>query len=297
MPKAKNKKTYKKMKFEKTKIENAILGQTLKKRTWSRYKIGDQVFTCHRCYKEVLDEFRNECEKELKGLYRNHEIRLTKEQEAWKKHLMKTKYSLLLTIKLPHTNQDGYRRTRNRTKALELYKKLIQELECSFCGTSNWRRNPLHFVGVLEHGKAGFWHVHLAIPCSDNELYVLDQLCKSIAEITNKHAFYKTVMDLTVVYDQEGVCLYMLKELRGNDLEGSEIFELRHLFAGIKKDRYIVRMSLKALRLLVKFGLWIKQALSFNVHKPTRYVKGNLSQKRLNRSGSKINPSSNFDPA
>lgn len=285
------------MKFDKLQIENAMLSQTIKKRTWSRYKIGDRVFTCHRCYQEVLDEFPDECDEEWKGLYRTHKIKLTKHQEAWKKHLMKKEYSLLLTIKLPHTNQDGYRRTRNRTEALGLYKKLIQELECSFCGTSNWRRNPLHFVGVLEHGKAGFWHMHLAIPCSDNELYMIDQLCKSITEITSKHGFYKTVIDLTVVYDQEGLCMYMVKELAKNDLEGSEIFELRHLFTGIKKDRYIVRVSLNALKLLVKFGLWIKRALNFNVHKQTGAVKKNLSQKRLNRSGRKINPTANFDPA
>ena len=126
---------------------------------------------------------------------------------------------------------------------------------------------------------------------------MIDQLCKSIAEITNKHGFYKTVIDLTAVHDLEGLCMYMVKELKENDLEGSEIFDLRHLFTGIKKDRYIVRMSLKALKLLVKFGLWIKQALSFNVHKSTRYVKENLSQKRLDRCSSKINPSTNFDPA
>lgn len=284
------------MRFENLKLENVIFSNTLKTRSWYRFKTGDQIHTCRRYYDEVLDEFRSECNEELKGLYRNHEIKLTKEQEAWKKHLMKTEYSFFLTIKLPHTNQDGYKRTRIRTDALELYRKLIQELEEYFSG-NNWKRNPLQFTGVLEKGKAGFWHIHLAIPSSENDLYIADRLCESITKLTNKHNFYKTVIDLRAVHDQEGLCMYMVKELRNDNLEGSEVFYLRGLFKGIKKDRYIVRMSLKALKLLVRLVLWIKQALNFNVHKPTRYEKANLFQKRSNRSGGKINPTTNFDPS
>ena len=270
------------------------MSNTLKKRSWYRYKIDNQIFACHRCYQEVLDEFRNECEKELQGLYRNHKINLTKEQEAWKKQLMQTKYSFFLTIKLPHTNQDGYRRTRHRAEALGLYRKLIQELEECF-GGNNWKRNPLQFTGVLEKGKAGFWHIHLAIPSSENDLYIADKLCECITKLINKHNFYKTVIDLRAVYDQEGCCLYMIKELRKYQDEGSEIFYLRNLFKGIKKDCYIIRLSLKVLRLLVRYGLWIKQALNFNVHNKIGYVKKNLFQKRFNRCGSKINSSANFD--
>lgn len=280
--------------FENLDPEKVIFSNTLKKRSWCRYKIGDKVFTCRRYYDEVLDEFRNECDEELKGLYRNHKIKLTKEQEAWKKHLMRTRYSFFLTIKLPHTNQDGYRRTRIRTEALKSYKKLIQELEW-YLGGNNWKRNPLHFAGVLEHGKAGFWHIHLAIPCSDNDLFVADRLCGCITKMTNKHNFYKTVIDLRAVHDQEGLCMYMVKELKKHQDEGSEIFYLRNLFKGIKKEHYIVRMSLKALTLLVKCGLWIKKTLNFNMAQPIRYVKKKLVQKRLNRSGSKINSSPNFD--
>ena len=282
------------MQFENLKLEKVIFSNTLKKRSWYRFKIGDQLFTYPRCYQEVIDEFRNECEEELKGLYRNHEIKLTKEQETWKKHLMKTKYSFFLTIKLPHTNQDGYRRTRNRTEALESYRKLIQELEEYFSG-NNWKRNPLHFTGVLEQGKAGFWHIHLAIPSSENDLYIADRLCECITKLINKHNFYKTVIDLRAVYDQVGLCLYMLKELGKPQAEGSEIFYLRNMFKGIKKDRYIVRMSLKVLKLLVKFGLWIKKVLCFNLPQPIRYVKKKLFQKRLNRSSRKINSSTNLD--
>lgn len=282
------------MKFENLKLEKVIFSNTLKKRSWYRFKIGDHLFTYPRCYQEVIDEFRNECEEELKGLYRNHEIKLTKEQEAWKNHLMKTKYSFFLTIKLPHTNQDEYRRTRNRTEALESYRKLIQELEEYFSG-NNWKRNPLHFAGVLEQGKAGFWHIHLAIPSSENDLYIADRLCECITKLINKHNFYKTVIDLRTVHNQEGLFMYMVKELKKHQDEGSEIFDLRTLFKGIKKDRYIIRLSLKALKLLVRFGLWIKQALNFNVHKPIRYVKKNLFQKRSNRSSGKINPTTNLD--
>ena len=280
--------------FENLKPEKVIFSNTLKKRSWFRYKIGDQVFACRRYYEEVLDEFRDECDEELKGLYRNHKIKLTKEQEAWKKHLMRTRYSFFLTIKLPHINQDGYRRTRNRTEALKLYRKLIQELEW-YLGGNNWKRNPLHFAGVLEHGKAGFWHIHLAIPGSDNDLYVANRLCSCITWIVKKHNFYKTVIDLRAVYDQEGVCIYMVKELKKHQDEGSEIFYLRDLFKGIKKDRYIVRMSLKALRLLVKCGLLLKHFWTFNIVNPIRHVKKKLFQKRHNRSSSKINSSPNFD--
>jgi len=280
--------------FENLKLEKVIFSNTLKRRSWYRFKIGDQLVTYPRCYKEVIDEFRNECEEELKGLYRNHEIKLTKHQEAWKKHLMKTKYSFFLTIKLPHTNQDGYRRTRIRKEALESYKKLIQELEEYFAG-NNWKRNPLQFTGVLEKGKAGFWHIHLAIPCSDNDLYIADRLCESITKMTNKHNFYKTVIDLRAVHDQEGLCIYMVKELKKRQDEGSEIFYLRNLFKGIKKDCYIVRMSLKALTLLVKCGLLLKHFWTFNIVNPIRHVKKKLFQKRNDRSGSKINPTTNLD--
>lgn len=280
--------------FENLDPEKVIFGNTLKKRSWFRYKIGDQVFTCRRYYKEVLDEFRNECDEELKGLYRNHKIKPTKEQEAWKKHLMKTKYSFFLTIKLPHTNQDGYRRTRNRTEALESYRKLIQELEEYFSG-NNWKRNPLQFTGVIEKGKAGFWHIHLAIPSSENDLYIADRLCKCITKLINKHNFYKTVIDLGAVYDQEGLCLYMVKELRKHQDEGSEIFYLRNLFKGIKKEHYIVRMSLKALTLLVRFGLRIKHFWTFNIINPTKHVKKKLFQKRFNRTSGKVYSTTNFD--
>ena len=280
--------------FENLKLEKVIFSNTLKKRSWYRFKIGDQLFTYPRCYQEVLDEFRNECDEELKGLYRNHKIGLTEEQEAWKKQLIQTKYSFFLTIKLPHTNQDGYRRTRIRTEALESYRKLIQELEEYFSG-NNWKRNPLQFTGVLEQGKAGFWHVHLAIPSSENDLYIADRLCGCITKLINKHNFYKTVIDLRAVHDQEGLCMYMVKELKKHQDEGSEIFDLRTLFKGIKKDRYIIRLSLKALSLLVRCGLWIKQFWTFNVHTKIRYVKKKLFQKRFNRCGSKINPTTNLD--
>ena len=280
--------------FENLNLEKVILSETFKRRTWFKTKAGDQMLICHRTYKEILDEFPDECEEELKGLYRNHQIELSEYQEAWKDKLNETQYSFFLSIKLPHTNKDGFIRTRNKTESMRMLKIIIQDL-LTYYGGNNWRRNPPQWVMVQEHGKSGFWHIHIAIPTSENDVYVAQQLCRAVTQVINKHQFYKTTIDLRYVHDNEGLCIYMVKELRQKEAEGSEIFYLYNLFKGIKKNRYIVKLSLRALRLLIRAGLWIKQASKFNILNPIKYIKKKLLQKRFNRTGGKVNASANFD--
>lgn len=272
--------------FENLKLEKVIFSNTIKKRQFYREKLGDTVYTIRRSYHDIIEDFTAECDKEmLEGLYRNHKIALNDYQTAWKEHLMKTKYSFFLSIKLPHTSQDGFKRTQNRAEALGLYKTLIQEIENSFCG-NNWKRNPLHFLGVLEHGDKDFWHIHLAIPSMGNKFYdtyVANNLCLAITHVSNKHKFYNTIIDLRAVHDQEGLCMYMVKELKNEKNlwkdEGSMLFTLRNLFKGIKGDRYIIKKSLNIMKILIKLGLVIKQGQTFHILKPVQYMKKKIISK------------------
>lgn len=288
--------------FENLNLEKVILSNTIKKRQFCRIKTGNQLFTIRRSYHEIIDEFADECDNELKGVYRNHKIKLDEYKKAWLKHLMKLEYSFFLTIKLPHVNQDGFKRTKNRTEALALYKKLLTELEQEFCGRTHWKRNPLHFFGVFEQGKSGFWHIHLAIPSMGdkmNDTYIAHNLCRAITDIADKHNFYNTIIDLRAVHDQQGVCMYMVKELKNEKSlwkdECSMLFTLRDLFKGIKGDRHIIKKSLKTIKLLIKVGLLMRQVQTFYIIKPVQHIKKRLFQKSRNRRSSKKYPATDFD--
>lgn len=287
------------MKFDYLEIINAMFSKTIKRRSWYKIKQDNTFKLCHRTLEYIVQNFTNECDDELKGLYRNHKKKLTDEQIAWKERLMETEYSFFLTIKLPNTNQDGYIRTKNRTESVSMYKKLVIELEKYFTNQKHFERNPFFFTGLLEKGESGFWHIHLAIPRSKDDLYIGARLCWSIAQLINKHKFYKTVIDLRTVYDQEGLCIYMVKELttptNSEKDEGPGIFYTKTWFTGIKRDHYIIRNLSRPCKRFVRAGLKLMRNLAFNILKPIRYIKQKLFQQRFNRSGSKINSSTNFD--
>lgn len=288
-----------KMKFDYLEIINAMFSKTIKRRSWYKIKQDNTFNLCNKTLEDIVQNFTNKYDDELQGLYRNHTKNLTDGQSAWKKQLMETEYSFFLTIKLPNSNKDGYIRTRNRTKAAYMYKKLVKELEIYFTGHKHFERNPLHFAIALEKGKSGFWHIHLAIPRSKDDLYIGVRLCWSIAQLINKHKFYKTVVDLRTVYDQEGLCIYMVKELslptNSENDEGPGIFYPKVLFPGIKKNHYIIRNLSRPCKKFVRAGLKLIRILAFNLLKPIQHITKKLSQQRLNRTSSKINPSSNFD--
>lgn len=288
-----------KMKFDYLEIINAIFSKTIKRRSWYKIKQNNNFKLCHRTLEDIVQTFTNECDDELKGLYRNHKKKLTDDQIAWKEYLLKTEYSFFLTIKLPNTTQDGYIRTRNRTESVAMYKKLVTELEKYFTNKKHFERNPFLFTGVLEKGKSGFWHIHLAIPRCNDDLYIGVRLCWSIAQLINKHKFYKTVIDLRTVYDQEGLCAYMVKELKtppnSEKDEGTGIFYTKTWFTGIKKDHHIIRNLSRPCKRFIRASLKLMKDLTFKILKPAQYIKKKLFQKRFNRCGSKINSSANFD--
>lgn len=288
----------KEMSFDNLQLQNVIFSKTLKRREYYSVRRQGKIKHIRRSYNEILRKRKKELNEELKGKYRNHEIELSEDQEAWKQYLMKTKYSFLLSIKLPSINQAGFRRTKNRTEALTQYTRLIKLLECEIAG-SFWRRFPLRFVGVYEHGKKGFWHVHLAIPSSEDDVYIVNELRRSIGRIVEQHKFFSTVFDLEIVYDQEGLCMYMVKELNTRKNlcvdEGSGLFYVEDLFKGVKRGTYIAYKALKDLKRLIVSGLHTIRKTSYNLLKPIRYKKEKLFQKRFNRSSSKIYSSSDFD--
>lgn len=286
------------MSFDNLQLQNVIFSKTLKRREYYSVRRRGKIKHIRRSYDEILRKRKKELNEELKGKYRNHEIELSEDQEAWKQELMKTKYSFFLTIKLPSINQAGFRRTKNRTEALPQYIRLIKFIQCGVVGKL-WRRFPLRFVSVYEHGEKGFWHFHLAIPSSEDDDYIANELLRCIDDIVEQYKFHKTVFDLRAVYDQEGLCTYLVKELHsGKNLhvdEGSCLFYVENLFKGVKKGTYVPHKALKDLKQLIVSGLQAIRKTYCNLINPIRYVKKKLFQKRLNRSSSKINSSSNFD--
>ena len=240
--------------------------KTIKRRTWYVEKCGLKLRRRWRAIEEIFTKFGYEINREEAGVYRNHKFKLDKYQQAWHQTLMKNDYAFFITIKLPRCTQSGFRRTKDRSKAIELYKKLIKELECLVISkTNHWTRKAFPFVGVLEKGKGGFYHVHLAIISTDCNNAMAAKLCESIKQIINKYRFYKTVIDIEPVYEKAGLCAYMLKEIRGaEDLmydEGPEIFNLQTWF-NVKKDTNFsiidacadILESVLVLVLLVGFG-------------------------------------------
>lgn len=135
-------------------------------------------------------------------------------KKAWNSMLEEKKFDWLLTIKLPKTNPLGYKRTRKQSKAKKLYRKLIQEIEAFYTGSSNnWNRYLLDYIGIFEHGKSGFWHIHIGI-ISDKDPEVLGyELEWVIKQINNKYYFGERVIDLRPVYYKPGAQKYLLKEI------------------------------------------------------------------------------------
>lgn len=214
--------------------------KTIKRRTWYVEKRGLKIRRRCRSIEEIFNKFGYEIDREEAGIYRSHKFTLDEYQNAWHQNLMKNDYAFFITIKLPRCTQSGFRRTKDRSKAIELYKKLIKELECLVISkTNHWTRKAFPFVGVLEKGKGGFYHVHLAIISTDFDNAMAAKLCESIEQIINKYRFYKTVIDIEPVYDKEGLCAYMVKELKDTNIlmydEGPEIFNLQTWF-NVKKD-------------------------------------------------------------
>lgn len=167
---------------------------------------------------EIVAKYISECDQEDEGVYRNHIFKATLYQQRWKDFLMQKEYKYMITIKLPHRTIDGYKRTINQTAAVEQIRKLIREIEQAYTGHKHFERDAFDFNLVFEHGESGFWHAHLAVV--SNTLHYethYNRLQEAIDIVLQKHKLFNSCIKLTYVYDQEGLCLYLIKELQDQD--------------------------------------------------------------------------------
>ena len=150
------------------------------------------------------------------------DIILTKYQQEWFDHLSQYNPTYFITIKLPHANKEGLKRTRNYDLAKKLYRQIIRDFEYFFVGGSRrWRRPgcALPFKGVMECCKKGFYHLHLFVidwePTWRERIQdkVVTQLDMAAAGVIKKHHFYSTVFKIQRVYYKPGLLAYMLKKL------------------------------------------------------------------------------------
>ena len=158
---------------------------------------------------------------------------------------MEKEYKYMITIKLPHYEIDGFKRTKNQEAAVEQIRKLIREIEREYTGHKHWERDCFDFNCVFEHGKSGFHHCHLVVVADTmNYETTYNRLQKSIDSVLQKHKLFKTCIELTYVYDQIGLCMYLVKELENPDnnhleKEYSYLSDLYGLFHIKVKDRQI----------------------------------------------------------
>ena len=195
---------------------------------------------------EFIGKYISECDKEDAGVYRNHKFYLTEYQEYWLKYLMEKEYKYMITIKLPHYEIDGFKRTKNQEVAVEQIRKIIREIEQEYTGHKHFERDGFDFNCVFEHGKSGFHHHCHLVVVADTMNYetTYNRLQKAIDSVLQKHKLFKTCIELTYVYEQIGLCMYLVKELENPDnnhltKEYSYISDLYGLFHIKVKDRQI----------------------------------------------------------
>ena len=163
---------------------------------------------------EMIQKYISECDEEDTGVYRNHKYIMTPYQRYWHKWLMEKQYKYMITIKLPHSMIDGFKRTYNQSEAVKQIRQLIREIEQAYTGHKHWERDCFDFNNVFEHGKSGFWHMHLVVVGNTmNYETTYNKLQKAIDNVLQQHKLFKTCIKLTYVYDQEGLCEYLVKEL------------------------------------------------------------------------------------
>lgn len=168
---------------------------------------------------EILNDpdFKEEVEWEEAGRYRTHQIKLDKTQTALKNYFMKFNIVALLSIKLPSKSSCKMTRVKKEKNALEKYRRIIREIQRSYLGCSHWEKHPaFDFVLTMEHGEKNIWHCHLGIiPLEDDNeklfMYKLYYACKTV---NKKYGFGKKVINLEPVFDKEGMCTYLVKEIK-----------------------------------------------------------------------------------
>ena len=198
-------------------IEKTKYSKTIKRRTWVRSK------TDKRCFKREPEtilqdpEFKKELWWESNGKFRKHDIKLNDYQIALKEDFMKHNIVALLSIKLPSKSNCGYARTQDFTESLKMYRKILREIQRACVGRSHWEKKPgFDFIFVIEKGQERIWHCHIGIIAPPEQpkywkMPALEEACETVRE---KFQFGKNVIDFRYVYDKEGVCMYLVKELK-----------------------------------------------------------------------------------
>lgn len=224
---------------------------------------------------EFIGKYISECDKEDKGVYRNHKFHLTAYQEHWLKYLMKKEYKYMITIKLPHYEIDGFKRTKKQAEAVEQLRKLIREIEQEYTGHKHWERDCFDFRVAIEHGVAGFWHAHLVVVANTmNYETTYNKLLESIKRVLQKHKLFKTCIELSYVYDQIGLCMYLVKELENPDnnhleKEYSYLADLYALFHIKIKDKQVkLNNTLSKIIKLVSVAFKTKEEKSLIIPNP-----------------------------
>ena len=246
-----------------TKIIEREVNEALRTRyskTINRHIFENATLQLH----EFIYKYIEECDAEDMGLYRNHKFELTPYQEQFKNQLMEKQYKYMITIKLPPYQIDCFKQTMNQKEAREQYRILIREIEQAYTGHSHFEKGGFDFNNVFEHGQSGFWHTHLAIVADTLRAETQDnELQEAINQVLQNNNLPIDCIKLSYVYDQEGLCMYLVKELveppryTPPKTQESYISNLYELFkVKIRHRNYhlvkLLKMVLEAVKLKIK---------------------------------------------
>ena len=211
----------------------------------------------HLSLQELLRVYGGEFDYTDKGKFRQkaseytdypEDVILTSYQQEWFDNLSQYNPTYFITIKLPHANKEGLKRTRNHDLAKKLYRQILREFEYYFVGSNRWKKPgcALPFKGVMECCENGFYHLHLFVidcePTWKERIYdnIVTQLNMAAAAVIKKHNFYSTVFKIQRVYYKPGLLAYMLKNLKDTtaEQEKSYVFDLKTWF-NIDWEQYV----------------------------------------------------------
>lgn len=280
-------------------IKQLIEARETEEATYSRY---EKTINRHRYSNidnlrlsvfDMVLKYLDECDEEDKGIYRNHKFVLTDYQKQWKDRLMQKEYKYMITIKLPHREINGYKRTKNQEEAKKHYRDLIRQIERAYTGHSHWEYDGFDFNLAFEQGEAGYMHVHLAVVSNTmaHETYYNRLQC-AINQVLEKTGLFNTCIKLTYVYDQEGLCTYLVKELESPDnnhlkKEYSDLASLRDWFHVEGKNTKPMKVSFRESGLFKMLSAAVKLKVGNLLSVPNPINKIQKNQIKLSKSSNK----------
>ena len=204
---------------------------------------------------DIVAKYIDECDEEDKGIYRTHGFHLTNYQKWMKDWLMERKYKYMITIKLPHRQIGKYLRTWNYKEAREQLRDIIRQIEVAYTGHKHFERDAFDFSSVFERGHSKYWHMHIAVVTNTlkYETYY-NRMQAAIDKVLQDTGLFQTCIKLSSVYDQEGVCMYMVKELINSDDNDvshlSSLYDLLRIGAKLQKPVFLNVMLYRLKRML-----------------------------------------------